>query len=229
MECYYKVQCCSDLIRSVFSPDSKIHGANMGPIWVLSAPDGPHVGPSNLAIYYSHQGTPYLAHEGEVCFFNEFKVSSVFYFSYCCTLWNIHDDVIKWKLFPRYWPFVWITHRSTVNSPHKGQWRGSLMFTLICARINGWVNNREAGDLRCHHAHYDVIVTLIYWTLFLRNPIKINGHQLFSRRTRMRGCLRQYVSQYAYPGILSIANQSVTLPLDHYQWLFPNSIYPVPF
>ena len=31
-------------------PDSKIHGANMGPTWVLSAPDGPHVGPMNLAI-----------------------------------------------------------------------------------------------------------------------------------------------------------------------------------
>ena len=45
-----------------------------------------------------------------------------------------------------------------VNSPHKGQWRGALMFTLICARINGWVNSREAGDLRCHRAHYDVIV-----------------------------------------------------------------------
>ena len=45
-----------------------------------------------------------------------------------------------------------------VNSPHKGQWRGALMFTLICARINGWVNNREAGDLRRYRAHYDVIV-----------------------------------------------------------------------
>ena len=53
-----------------------------------------------------------------------------------------HDDVIKWKHFPRYWPFVRGIHRSPVNSPHKGQWRGALMFTLICARINGWVNNR---------------------------------------------------------------------------------------
>ena len=33
------------------SPDSSVHGANMGPIWVLSAPDGPHVGPMNLAIW----------------------------------------------------------------------------------------------------------------------------------------------------------------------------------
>ena len=45
-----------------------------------------------------------------------------------------------------------------VNSPHKGQWRGALMFSLICARINGWVNNGEAGDLRRHRARYDVIV-----------------------------------------------------------------------
>ena len=48
-----------------------------------------------------------------------------------------HDDVIKWKHFPRYWPFVRGIHRCPVNSPHKGQSRGALMFTLICARING--------------------------------------------------------------------------------------------
>ena len=69
-----------------------------------------------------------------------------------------HDDVIKWKHFPRYWPFVREIHRSPVNFPHKGQWRGPLMFTLICTRMNGWVNNREAGDLRRYLVHYDVIV-----------------------------------------------------------------------
>ena len=47
---------------------------------------------------------------------------------------------------------------SPVNSPHKGQWRGALMFSLIRAQINGWVNNSEAGDLRRNHAHYDVTV-----------------------------------------------------------------------
>ena len=51
-------------------------------------------------------------------------------------------------------------HRSPVNSPHKGQWRGALMFSLICVWINGWVNNREAGDLRRYRAHYGVIVML---------------------------------------------------------------------
>ena len=69
-----------------------------------------------------------------------------------------HDDVIKWKHFPRYWPFVRGIHRSPVNSPHKGQWRGALMFSLICVWINGWVNNREAGDLKLYRAYYDVIV-----------------------------------------------------------------------
>ena len=45
-----------------------------------------------------------------------------------------------------------------VKSPHKGQWRGALMFSLYCARINVWVNNREADDLRRNRAHYDVNV-----------------------------------------------------------------------
>ena len=44
------------------------------------------------------------------------------------------------------------------NSPHKGQWRGALMFSLVSAWINGSVNNREAGDLRRNRAHYDAIV-----------------------------------------------------------------------
>ena len=81
---------------------------------------------------------------------------------------DFHDDVIKWKQFPSYWPYVRGIHRSPVNSPHKGQWRGALMFPLICTRINGWANNREAGDLRHHHGHYDVTVMELahcrWWT-----------------------------------------------------------------
>ena len=69
-----------------------------------------------------------------------------------------HDDIMKWVHFPRYWPFVQGIHLFPVKSPPKGQWRGALMLSLICVRINGWVNNREAGDLRRYRAHYDVIV-----------------------------------------------------------------------
>ena len=83
---------------------------------------------------------------------------------------SMHDDVIKRKHFPCYWPFVRGIHRSSVNSPHKGQWRGALMFSLICAWINAWVHNREAGDLRRHRAHYDVIVMeILVWTSVSRD------------------------------------------------------------
>ena len=71
-----------------------------------------------------------------------------------------HDDVIKWKHFPRCWPFVRGIHRSPVNSTRTGQWRGALMLSFICVSISGWVNNHEAGDLRRHHAHYDVTVII---------------------------------------------------------------------
>ena len=71
-----------------------------------------------------------------------------------------HDDVNKWKHFPRNRPFVRGIHQPPVNSQHKGQWRGALMFTLICVWINGCVNNREAGDLRHYCAHYGVTVMM---------------------------------------------------------------------
>ena len=74
------------------------------------------------------------------------------------TVNNRHDDVIKWKHFPRHWPFVRGIHRSPVNSPQKGQWRVALVFSLICAWTNGWVNIRDVGDLRRHGAYYDVII-----------------------------------------------------------------------
>ena len=65
-----------------------------------------------------------------------------------------HDDFIKWRQFP--------SHRSPVNSPHKGQWRGTLMFFLVGVWINSWANNVEAGDLSRHHAHYDVTVMITF-------------------------------------------------------------------
>ena len=71
--------------------------------------------------------------------------------------WYSHDDVIKWEHFPRYWPFVQIIHRSLVNFPDKSKWRRALMFSLILAWINCWVNNGEACDLRRHRAHYGII------------------------------------------------------------------------
>ena len=50
---HYKLHVTTDSITTFIGdyPNSKVHGANMGPIWVLWAPDGPHVGPMNLAIW----------------------------------------------------------------------------------------------------------------------------------------------------------------------------------
>ena len=82
------------------------------------------------------------------------------------------DDVIKWKHFPRYWPFVRGIHRSPVDSPHKSQSRGALIFSLICVWTNGWANTRGAGDLIRDRAHYDV--TVMWWH---------HGHELIIYHT----------------------------------------------
>ena len=140
----------------------------MGPTWgpPVLGPVGPrwaHVGPVNLAIIvciflvlvlsllkrYAYL-IAYLTWKYNFCQSIRGPISLCFWYS----SWWRH----QMKHFPRYWSFVWGIHRSPVNSPHKGQWRISLMFSLIYARINGWVNTGEAGDLRHHHAHYDAIL-----------------------------------------------------------------------
>ena len=100
----------------------------------------------------------------EVYFMTKYSVKNdrinklIYYIQSLLVIQPKHVDVIKWKHFPRYWRFVRGIHRSPVNSLHKGQWCGASVFSLICAWENGWVNNREAGDLRRHRTHYDVIV-----------------------------------------------------------------------
>ena len=67
--------------------------------------------------------------------------------------WSHHDDVIRGKNFPRFWPFVRGIHRSPVNSPHKGQWRGALIFSLICGfgkQSWGWSFQMPPGSLWRH-------------------------------------------------------------------------------
>ena len=59
-----------------------------------------------------------------------------------------------------------LSKQSLVNSPQKGRWRGAFTISLICTWTNGWVSNREAGDLSCHRAPYDVIV-MIHQNLFV--------------------------------------------------------------
>ena len=95
--------------------------------------------------------------------------------SWCCD----HDDVIKWKHFPLYCPFVWGIHQSPVNSPHKDQWRVALMFPLIWAWTNSSANNQHAGDLRCHCSHYDVtVMDDLYFSVWLCYIMKLHHTML---------------------------------------------------
>ena len=116
----------------------------MGPTWVLLAPDGPHVGPMNLAIR-----EVIVPSTGKILWIK---------FTSKKTWWRHQMETFSALL-----AFVRGIHRSPVNSPHKGQWRGALMFSLICAWMNACVN-RDAGDLRCHRAHYDITVMIFQIT-----------------------------------------------------------------
>ena len=91
-----------------------------------------------------------------------------------------HDDVIKWKHFSRNWSFVRGIHLSPLNSLHKGQWRGALVFSLICVSINDWVNNGDAGDLRRYRIHYDVTVMMF--------PAAVRGRRCAPTKKIHHGC-----------------------------------------
>ena len=95
------------------------------------------------------------------------------------------------EIFPRNLPFLRRIHRSTVNSPHTGQWRGALMFSLICAWIDDWANNRDAGDLIHHCALYDVTVMIdIFWCLTSLSKILISQKRKWTRAWVLKICGR---------------------------------------
>ena len=94
------------------------------------------------------------------------------------------DDVIKWKHFPRCWSFVRGIHRSPLNFPSQWPVTRSFDASLICARINSWINNRKVGDLRRHRAHHDVTVVTGYlrcslnWTYIISIPRYVRSDRL---------------------------------------------------
>ena len=98
---------------------------------------------------------------------------------------TFHDDVIKWKHFPRYWPFVRGIHRSPLNFAHKGRWRGALMFHLICA-LNKRLNKQSWGwwfetPTRSLWRHCNVLM-LWWWHISLRmKAVKFNCYILWHR------------------------------------------------
>ena len=89
-----------------------------------------------------------------------------------CRNYDIHDYVIKWKHFPRYWPFVRRILWWLVNSPHNGQWRGALMFSLIyalnkrlCKQSWGWWFETPSPSLWRHWWKRAETALFIEWSM----------------------------------------------------------------
>ena len=137
-----------------------------------------------------------------------------------------NDDAITWKHFPRYWPIVRETQLSPLNSPHKGQWYGALIFSLVCAWINGLVNNRSAGELRRHHDHYDVTAMIwdaCLWGLsyqyWLRQWLGIRQHftlieiiiPIYDAKWRHYAFMNLFSVRYIYQEVLHSRCRAVVL------------------
>ena len=91
----------------------------------------------------------------------------------------LHDDVIKWKHFSRYWPFVRGVHRSPVNSPHKGQWRGAFFYLRLNKRLSkqswGWWFETPWRSL---WRHCNVLARFLrnWWPVWARSRVAPSIH-----------------------------------------------------
>ena len=111
---------------------------------------------------------------------------------HAANVWTDHDDVTKWKHFPRYWPFVPRIYRPLVNSPHEGQWRGALMFFFYLhlnkrssKHSRGWWFEKLSrplwrywNDKWKNENQVCVVVMMIHWIMFSGWKIAIfeNSH-----------------------------------------------------
>ena len=117
-----------------------------------------------------------------------------------------HDEVIKWKYFPRYWLFMreFLSQRPVTRSFH--------VFFDLCPNKR-CVNNGEAGDLRRNRAHYDVIVMEVFhhtWRdpqmSFCRRPISFYYYEI---------CFHSREFHF----FLSSGQSWKPLPSNHMNWL----------
>ena len=105
----------------------------------------------------------------------------------------------------------------TGEFPHKGQWRGALMFSLICAWINSWVNNRKAGDLRRSRAHYDVIEWICYALAHYQTRVQWTMRVICPRWHKCR-------SKYGRVCLHDVLNTATGLAISSLSGKWPNCI-----
>ena len=89
----------------------------------------------------------------------------------------LHDHVVNWRYFPRYWPFVRGFTGHQWIPPSKASDEELWCVLSSAPEKNGWLNNGEAGDLTHHRAHSDV--TVMWYLLWFEREIVIDWfHQL---------------------------------------------------
>ena len=129
-------------------------------------------------------------------------------YSYIYPWWRHQMQVF----FQRYWPFVREIHRSPGISSDKGQWRGDLMFSLVCPWINGWVNDREAGDFRRHRTHYEITLMVYPVTSSLIGTWTVGAWKIrFADCARLMCWLHGHVGWARHGRTISLTVQLDTL------------------
>ena len=126
---------------------------------------------------------------------------------------HCHDEVIKCKHFPHYWPFVRGIHRSPVNSPHKGQWRGALMFPLICAlnkrlkkRSWGWLFETPPCSLwrHCNVQHQQKTCRHSYYSFQSSQASNVSTLNVLIATERTMKAFHRAVSSIQLPGFQAL-------------------------
>ena len=143
-----------------------------------------------------------------------------------CSRGPPHDDVIKWKHFPRYWPFVRGIHRSPVNSPRKGQWRGALMFS--CKQWRRWWFETQSRSLWRHRNVVGVkplsgplLEYLLSWTL--RNKLQwyVNRNSyIFIQEKAFENVVWKWCLFYHDIIVIQITNVFFTVTKNQWQFGF---------
>ena len=99
---------------------------------------------------------------------------------------KVSTNISDLKTNTVWYPGMTIGLHSNVFS-HKSQWRGALIFSLICVWTNSWANNQDSGDLKRHRAHFDVtVVTAGLFSICskkgLIEAVSVQGYRLISIR-----------------------------------------------
>ena len=117
--------------------------------------------------------------------------------------YNSNDDVIKWKHFPRYWPFVRRIDRPPVDSSHKDQWRRAwcflwsapeqsvkqiidtqvvwdaialIMTSLLCKDSERDLDISEMNRSECDQLGNTCRLVVIIWAIFNSVPSALTSH-----------------------------------------------------